>query len=114
MQCEGLEWGDKCFNVDSFQGLVFYGFLLKSLIYFSLGNEDDFIIISVVRSQALGFLNNLRRTNVMLTRCKKGMFIVSSLQFLQGIGNQSLVGQLFKRMNPPVFLTPADVEKGDF
>ncbi|KAF8907307.1 AAA domain-containing protein [Gymnopilus junonius] len=53
MQAKGLDWKDKCFNVDSFQG-----------------NEEDFIIISVVRSRSLGFLKNLRRTNVMLSRCK--------------------------------------------
>ncbi|KZP07663.1 hypothetical protein FIBSPDRAFT_677479, partial [Athelia psychrophila] len=37
----GLDWADKCFNVDSFQG-----------------NEDDYIIISIVRSSALGFLKS--------------------------------------------------------
>jgi len=66
MVTDGLDWTDKCFAVDSFQG-----------------NEEDYIIISLVRSRELGFLNNLRRTNVMLTRCKLGMFIVTSKQFLE-------------------------------
>ncbi|KDR78869.1 hypothetical protein GALMADRAFT_1274943 [Galerina marginata CBS 339.88] len=97
MQEEGLQWGDKCFNVDSFQG-----------------NEEDFIIISVVRTRALGFLKNLRRTNVMLSRCKKGMFIVSSLQFLTGTGAGSLVGQMLKKMDPAVWLTLDEIEEGKF
>ncbi|KAJ7170755.1 P-loop containing nucleoside triphosphate hydrolase protein [Mycena crocata] len=40
---EGLQWEEKVYNVDSFQG-----------------NEEDFIIISLVRTFALGFLQNLR------------------------------------------------------
>ncbi|EPS96649.1 hypothetical protein FOMPIDRAFT_1087510, partial [Fomitopsis schrenkii] len=36
-----LPWQDKCFNVDSFQG-----------------NEEDYIIVSVVRSDKPGFLTN--------------------------------------------------------
>lgn len=40
-----------------------------------LGQEDDFIIISLVRTKNIGFLLNERRANVMLTRAKKGMFI---------------------------------------
>jgi regulator of nonsense transcripts 1 len=73
----GLEWKDKCFTVDSFQG-----------------NEDDYIIISTVRSSQVGFLKNIRRTNVMLTRCKRGMFIISSKAFCDGPGVHSLVGKL--------------------
>ncbi|KXN88607.1 Regulator of nonsense transcripts 1 [Leucoagaricus sp. SymC.cos] len=52
---EGLEWANTCFNVDSFQG-----------------NEEDYIIVSLVRSKEIGFLKSQRRTNVMLTRFKKG------------------------------------------
>jgi len=77
MKKHELNWEDKCFNVDSFQG-----------------NEDDYIIISTVRSYELGFLDNLRRTNVMLTRCKQGMFICSSKAYLERDGAQSLVGAL--------------------
>lgn len=58
---EKLPWDDKCFNVDSFQG-----------------NEADFIIISLVRTTSMGFLDNNRRANVLLTRCKKGMFVLCS------------------------------------
>ncbi|KAG6329772.1 hypothetical protein ID866_9318 [Astraeus odoratus] len=74
-----LQWEDKCFNVDSFQG-----------------NEEDYIIISLVRSLDLGFLSDLRRTNVMLTRCKRGMVIFTSKLFMEKYGKDSLVGSLLQ------------------
>ncbi|KAF8440431.1 AAA domain-containing protein [Boletus edulis BED1] len=77
LEVEGLSVNDKVFNVDSFQG-----------------NEDDHIIISVVRSQGPGFLRNQRRTNVMLTRCKQSMVICSSRGFLFGEASKTLVGKL--------------------
>jgi len=49
----GIPWEDRVFNVDSFQG-----------------NENDHIIVSVVRTNKIGFLKDNRRVNVMLTRCK--------------------------------------------
>ncbi|KAF8896424.1 AAA domain-containing protein [Infundibulicybe gibba] len=75
MQEAGLDWGNKCFTVDSFQG-----------------NEEDYIIISLVRSRELGFMRDLRRTNVMLTRCKKGMFIISSQGFIKGLVQNHWLG----------------------
>jgi len=99
MQQKELIWHDKCFNVDSFQG-----------------NEDDFIIISVVRSLTPGFLKNLRRTNVMLTRFRRGMFIVTSRKFIEGVGAQTLVGKLAvyfqERVGPEAWLDMKDVEEG--
>jgi len=77
LKVEKLSWKDKVFNVDSFQG-----------------NEDDHIIISVVRTHAPGFLRNQRRANVMLTRCKKSMVICSSRGFLFGKASDTLVGKL--------------------
>ncbi|KAG1869567.1 AAA domain-containing protein [Suillus subluteus] len=77
LKLQELDWEDKCFNVDSFQG-----------------NEEDYIVISLVRSMALGFLADLRRTNVMLTRCKKGMIICTSQKFMERAGWGSLVGNL--------------------
>ncbi len=41
--------------------------------------------ISLVRSTALGFLQDNRRINVMLTRCKKGMVLCTSRKFLEGL-----------------------------
>ncbi|KAH9178234.1 P-loop containing nucleoside triphosphate hydrolase protein [Lactarius sanguifluus] len=92
-----LIWENKCFNVDSFQG-----------------NEDHYIIISLVRTKELGFLSKLRRTNVMLTRCQRGMYIVSNKAFLQGRGANSLVGQMAAELGnlPGAWLTQKDIEKG--
>ncbi|RXW22846.1 hypothetical protein EST38_g3012 [Candolleomyces aberdarensis] len=90
---------DKCFNVDSFQG-----------------NEEDYIVISLVRSRELGFLDNLRRTNVMLTRCKKGMFIITSRKFMDGVGGNSLAGKLLScledRLGDRVWLTEEQIDQG--
>ncbi|KAG8829690.1 hypothetical protein FRC17_006185, partial [Serendipita sp. 399] len=58
---EQMNWEDKCFNVDSFQG-----------------NEADYIVITLVRTKTMGFLDNNRRANVLLTRCRKGMFVISN------------------------------------
>ncbi|KAJ3570489.1 hypothetical protein NP233_g4369 [Leucocoprinus birnbaumii] len=75
----GLDWENKVFNVDSFQG-----------------NEDDYIIICLVRTERIGFLKDIRRVNVMLTRCKKGMFICTDKSFLHGAAKTSLVAKLEK------------------
>jgi len=50
----------------------------------------------------------------MLSRCKKGMFIVSSQQFLVGVAAETLVGQFLKKMESPVWLSVADIEGGNF
>lgn len=116
LQDEGLEWGDKCFNVDSFQGYFHFYFFKISIDCSNvfIGNEEDFIVISLVRSRALGFLNNLRRTNVMLTRCKKGMFIVTSHDFLQNAGAKSLVGEFVKEMDAVEWVPQDKIEVYDF
>ncbi|KAF4611643.1 hypothetical protein D9613_003986 [Agrocybe pediades] len=76
LQSEKLPW-ESVYNIDSFQG-----------------NEDDYVLISVVRSQHPGFLSSLNRLNVMLTRFKKGMVIVSSQRFMKLGGSQTLLGGL--------------------
>ncbi|KAI6155155.1 P-loop containing nucleoside triphosphate hydrolase protein [Pisolithus tinctorius] len=76
---------DKVFNVDSFQGP---------------GNEAEHIIISVVRTDKLGFLANQRRTNVMLTRCKKTMVICTSKAFIWGPAASTLIGELAATLGP--------------
>ena len=79
-----LTWANPVFNVDSFQG-----------------NEEDHIVVSIVRTSGPGFMKNQRRTNVMLSRCKKSMVICTNRGFLQ---NKSvagtLVGQLAKEHIP--------------
>lgn len=86
-----------------------------SNIYCYLGNEADNIIISLVRSKDLGFLKDLRRTNVMLSRCKKAMFICSSWDFLMdGKGAQSLVGKMAAAYGDEAWLSMNDIEDGNF
>ena len=81
-----------------------------------IGNEDHVIVISVVRSKAVGFLASLRRTNVMLTRCQRGMYIVSSRAFLEGKGADSLVGKMAAELGkrPGAWLTRKDIEEWNF
>ncbi len=75
------------------------------------GNEDDYIIVSLVRSRKQGFLENLRRTNVMLTRCKRGMYIVSSRKFLQGVGASCLAGRLLVHYEERAWTTVENLRK---
>ncbi|KAJ7773405.1 P-loop containing nucleoside triphosphate hydrolase protein [Mycena metata] len=72
-----IPWENKVFCVDSFQG-----------------NEDDYIIISAVRTRKIGFMAEVRRVNVMLTRCKKRMVIFTNRGFVEGAAKESLVGKL--------------------
>ncbi|KAI6038728.1 AAA domain-containing protein [Pisolithus marmoratus] len=83
LQAANVSHEDKVFNVDSFQG-----------------NEAQHIIISVVRSDKPGFLTNQRRTNVMLTRCKKTMVICTSRAFVWGPAASTLIGQLATALGP--------------
>ncbi|KAF9787499.1 P-loop containing nucleoside triphosphate hydrolase protein [Thelephora terrestris] len=79
-----LTWENTVFNVDSFQG-----------------NEEDHIVVSVVRTSSPGFMTNMRRTNVMLSRCKKSMVILTHRLFLQKKGvAKTLVGQFAKEHVP--------------
>ena len=84
--------------------------------YTETGNEDDIIVISLVRSKTLGFLTSTRRTNVMLTRCQRGMYIVSSKAFLEGKGADSLVGKMAAELGkrPGAWLTHKDLRDGRF
>ncbi|OJA16087.1 hypothetical protein AZE42_05642 [Rhizopogon vesiculosus] len=72
----------------------------------SIGNEEDHIIVSLVRSRGVGFLKNVRRTNVMLTRCKKSMIICTTYDFVTtGDAADTLVGKLATAMGPTAWLT---------
>ncbi|KZT29778.1 hypothetical protein NEOLEDRAFT_1055794, partial [Neolentinus lepideus HHB14362 ss-1] len=92
-----LTWKDKCFNVDSFQG-----------------NEDDYIILSLVRTRDIGFLKDLRRTNVMLTRCRRGMLICTTRHFIEGAGAKTLVGQMAAEFGEDAWLTKDLFEEFEF
>ncbi|KAI5154428.1 hypothetical protein NEPAR06_1113 [Nematocida parisii] len=47
------------------------------------GQEKDCIIISTVRSKRIGFLSDIRRMNVALTRARYTLIIVGSMRLLQ-------------------------------
>ena len=70
------------------------------------GNERDYIIVSLVRSKALGFLEDFRRTNVMLTRCKRGMYIVTSWPFVWQKASDTLVGRMAGAWGKEVWVLP--------
>ncbi|KAF7327654.1 Regulator of nonsense transcripts 1 [Mycena kentingensis (nom. inval.)] len=72
-----LLWQNRVFCVDSFQG-----------------NEDDYIIVSIVRTESPGFLRDARRVNVMLTRCRMGMVLCANRRFVEGVASDTLVGKL--------------------
>lgn len=74
---ENLPW-DRVFNVDSFQG-----------------NEADYVLVSVVRSDKPGFLSSINRMNVLLTRCRAGLVVVTSKVFIKSRGGvHTLLGDL--------------------
>ena len=84
LKAAGLAWENTVFNVDSFQG-----------------SEEDHIIVSIVRTSGPGFMKNQRRTNVMLSRCKKSMVICTHRRFLQRkSATGTLVWQLAKEHIP--------------
>ncbi|KAF8462632.1 AAA domain-containing protein [Russula ochroleuca] len=72
----GLQ-SERVHNVDSFQG-----------------NEADYVILSSVRTWRPGFLRSQPRMNVALTRCKKGMVVVTDKCFLEKMGKSMLLGKL--------------------
>ncbi|PCH42406.1 nucleoside triphosphate hydrolase protein [Wolfiporia cocos MD-104 SS10] len=94
-----IPWEDKCFNVDSFQG--------------KYCSEDDHIIISVVRSEKVGFLTNLRRTNVMLSRCKQSMIICTSRAFLEQKAPKTLIGKLAAEWGQSSWISVKDILAGN-
>jgi superfamily I DNA and/or RNA helicase len=55
-----------------------------------------------------------RRMNVMLTRCKKGMMILTSRSFIEGKASPSLVGRLAKTLGAQGWLDLGTVQRGDF
>ena len=95
-----LPW-DSVYNLDSFQGSsVVSMYLERKLPYVELmvglGNEADYVLVSVVRSSKPGFLVSLQRMNVLLTRCRKGLVIATSRGFLASGGHGTLLGLLVR------------------
>lgn len=99
LKLHSLPWQDRVFTIDSFQG-----------------HEADTIIISLVRdgSASAGFLANSRRTNVLLSRCKRHMYIFTSRRFLGGEqGRKTLVGSLAEAAGASVWADEEDVGSGN-
>ncbi|MCS3900606.1 IGHMBP2 family helicase [Methanococcus voltae] len=46
------------------------------------GRENEIIVVSFVRSEKIGFLSDLRRLNVALTRAKRKLILVGNFDFL--------------------------------
>lgn len=95
---ERLPW-ENVFNVDSFQGTMPSSPSLSlpksGCVQFITGNEADFVLISVVRTTGPGFMKSVNRVNVMLTRCKAGMVIVTNPGFLTHSSvKKTLLGKL--------------------
>ncbi|KAG2454243.1 hypothetical protein HYH02_001277 [Chlamydomonas schloesseri] len=60
---KGSQGGDRVYNIDTFQG-----------------REDEVVVVSLTRVKALGFMEDDRRVNVMLTRCTQQLVVVGSLR----------------------------------
>ena len=89
------------YNVDSFQGRCHSSCIriacptgLLILNRRCSGNEADYVILSSVRTKLPGFLNSQPRMNVALTRCRKGMVVVTNKGFLEHAGKGTLLGKL--------------------
>ncbi|KAF9456616.1 P-loop containing nucleoside triphosphate hydrolase protein [Collybia nuda] len=78
------------------------------------GNEDDYIILSLVRTGNLGFMKEHRRMNVMLTRCKKGIIILTNRTLIEGKASSSLVGSLAKSLGPKAWVESGQVPRSNF
>lgn len=78
------------------------------------GNEDDYIVISLVRSNRLGFLKESRRINVLLSRCKKGMIICTNRRFIEGNAGKTLVGKLAKSLGEKTWVDGRKVLREGF
>ena len=76
------------------------------------GNEEDHIIISVVRTQKVGFLKNRRRSNVMLSRCKQSMYICTNRSFVTGKAASTLLGELVRQWGGDAWTGWRDVRVG--
>jgi len=49
------------------------------------GREKDYIILTCVRSQGIGFLSDPRRLNVALTRARYGIVIIGNPKLLSEV-----------------------------
>ncbi|KAF8740468.1 AAA domain, partial [Rhizoctonia solani] len=82
------------YNVDSFQG-----------------NEADYIITTLTKTTFSSFLSSINRLNVLLTRCKKGLVVVSQKEFITRTGGL-LRGLWWKYESDDIWKDADDVSKG--
>lgn len=82
-----------------------YSFINLCLVYsfFVTGNEEHFIIISIVCLEKIGFFNENQHVNIMLTH-KKGKIILTSWAFVKGKASSSLVGSLATALGPQAWV----------
>ncbi|MGO7672714.1 DEAD/DEAH box helicase [Rhizobium ruizarguesonis] len=80
-------------SLDTFSSVARHGAWCSTVDAFQ-GNEADAVIVSLVRNnhhatprQALGFVSDPRRMNVLLSRAKWRLYIVTSLEFLRTVTN---------------------------
>jgi hypothetical protein len=66
-----------CNNIDGFQG-----------------QEADIVLVSLVRTKSVGFLNDERRANVMLSRCRHGLFVFGHLPHWSSQTSAQLVAKV--------------------
>jgi hypothetical protein len=66
-----------CNNIDGFQG-----------------QEADIVLVSLVRTESVGFLNDERRANVMLSRCREALFVFGHLAHWSSQTSAQLVAKV--------------------
>ncbi|MCO5590100.1 hypothetical protein L7F22_044069 [Adiantum nelumboides] len=90
------------------------------------GQEKDVIILSCVRSNGIGFLNDFRRINVAITRAKSNLFIIANVPNLErndkagfwkkfieiARKNEDLIGATSEDLNKP-FMVHSSPAKRD-
>ncbi|CAE6441866.1 unnamed protein product [Rhizoctonia solani] len=82
------------YNVDSFQG-----------------NEADYIITTLTKTTFSSFLSSINRLNVLLTRCKRGLVVVSQKEFITRTGGL-LRGLWWAYEGHDIWKDASDVAKG--
>jgi len=62
------------------------------------GCEADVVILSGVRTNRLGFLQDYRRINVAITRAKRRLFFLGSADLLMEAANSAAKGQCMRKL----------------
>ncbi|KAG8707681.1 hypothetical protein FRC11_007254 [Ceratobasidium sp. 423] len=92
LKSKGIE--KEVYNVDSFQG-----------------READYIITTLTKTTFSSFLTSINRLNVLLTRCKKGLVVVTQKEFVIRTGGL-LRGLWWEYEDQDIWKEADDVVKG--